>query len=82
MKVRDVMRVEFAATSPDATVLEAGRLMMTTAEEALPVVQGCELVGIIAERDILKYSRVCPKISMSSGRKASILRTSGPCSHS
>lgn len=53
MKVRDVMRVEFAATSPDATVLEAGRLMMTTAEEALPVVQGGELVGIIAERDIL-----------------------------
>jgi CBS domain-containing protein len=53
MKVRDVMRRWFDRLEPGTSVLEAARLMVTTGQQALPVVDGNQLVGMIAERDIL-----------------------------
>jgi CBS domain-containing protein len=53
MRVRDVMRRWFDRLEPDTSVLEAARLMVLTGQQALPVVAGNQLVGMIAERDIL-----------------------------
>ncbi|MGH7425038.1 MAG: CBS domain-containing protein [Candidatus Methylomirabilales bacterium] len=46
------MRRWFERLEPRATVLEAARLMVLTGQQALPVVDGDRLVGMIAERDI------------------------------
>jgi CIC family chloride channel protein len=53
MKVHDVMRRWFDRLDPGTSVLEAARLMVLTGQQALPVVAGKQLVGMIAERDIL-----------------------------
>ncbi len=53
VKVAEVMRPRFAAVGPGTAILEAVRAMTTTREEALPVVDGGRLVGVVAERDVL-----------------------------
>jgi len=48
------MRRRFAAVGPRTSVLEAVRRMTGAREEALPVVDGGRLVGMVAERDVLR----------------------------
>lgn len=54
MKVGEVMRRRFGAVGPRTSVLEAVSTMTGTREEALPVVDGGRLVGMVAERDVLR----------------------------
>ena len=53
MKVRELMRRWFERIEPTTSVLEAARVMVLTGQQALPVVDGDQLVGMIAERDVL-----------------------------
>lgn len=53
MRVGDVMQRRFDHVEPSATVLDAATLMMASGHEALPVMEGSALVGMVAERDIL-----------------------------
>lgn len=51
--VGELMRRWFERLDRSTTVLEAARLMIVTGQQALPVVDGDRLVGMIAEGDIL-----------------------------
>jgi len=54
--VRDIIaRVPLATTSPDADPRDAATLMRTQAIEALPVIDGGRLVGIVTESDIVRW---------------------------
>jgi CBS domain-containing protein len=53
MKVGDVMQRRFDRLDPGASVLEASHVMLLTGHEALPVMAGDRLAGMVAERDIL-----------------------------
>ena len=53
VKVGDVMRRSFERLESGTSVLEAARLMTVTGQQALPVVHGDRLLGMIAEGDIL-----------------------------
>jgi len=52
VKVDDVMRRWFERLDVTSRVLDAARLMVFTGQQALPVVDGSRLAGMIAERDI------------------------------
>ena len=55
MKARDVMTRDVVSIGPDATVLQAARLMLQHHISGLPVVdQKGELVGILSEGDFLR----------------------------
>lgn len=53
-KVKDVMISDEPTATPDMLVEEAAVLMKSTAADALPVVEGTKLVGIITRTDILE----------------------------
>ena len=53
MNVSDVMRRSFATIKPEASVLEAARLLLQTNQRGLPVIEGETLVGLISEGDFL-----------------------------
>ena len=53
-KVRDVMTDRSLGVSPNATVVEAAQLMTREEVDALPVLDGEELAGIVTERDIVR----------------------------
>jgi CBS domain-containing protein len=54
--VRDIIaRVPLATTRPDAAPREAAMVMRTQAIEALPVIDGGRLVGIVTESDIVRW---------------------------
>jgi len=53
VKVGDVMQRRFDRLDPAASVLEASHVMLLTGHEALPVMEGDLLAGMVAERDIL-----------------------------
>ena len=53
MKVGDVMQRRFDRLDPAASVLEASHVMLLTGHEALSVMEGDSLSGMVAERDIL-----------------------------
>jgi len=53
VKVGDVMQRRFDRLDPAASVLEASHVMLLTGHEALPVMEGERLAGMVAERDIL-----------------------------
>jgi CBS domain-containing protein len=53
VKVGDVMQRRFDRLDPAASVLEASHVMLLTGHEALPVMEGDRLAGMVAERDIL-----------------------------
>ncbi len=61
MNVEDLMRRWFERLEPGASVLDAARLMIFTRQQALPVVEGDRLVGMIAERDI--FHRLLDELS-------------------
>jgi len=55
MRARDVMTREVVTIRPDASILEAARLMLEHRISGLPVVdEGGTLVGIVSERDLLR----------------------------
>lgn len=55
-RVRDIIaRVPLATTSPDADPRAAAMIMREHAIEALPVIDGGRLVGIITESDIVRW---------------------------
>ena len=53
MKVGDVMQRRFDRLDPASSVFEASHVMLLTGHEALPVMEGDALAGMVAERDIL-----------------------------
>lgn len=55
MKVRSVFKKTFVSTTPNATVLEAAKIIFGKDHKGLPVVEGKnkKLVGFITEEDIL-----------------------------
>ena len=61
MNVSEVMTRDVVSVQADATILEAGKLMLESRISGLPVVDsaGC-LVGIITERDFLRSVRPEP----------------------
>lgn len=55
MKARDVMTRELISVTPDATVLQAARLMLQHHISGLPVVDASgKLVGVLSEGDFLR----------------------------
>jgi len=56
-RVRDAMTWAVVTTRPDATLVEAGLVMVERHIGSLPVVEGDRLVGILTERDVLKALR-------------------------
>jgi CBS domain-containing protein len=50
--VRDIMTSNPTTVEPDASVVEAGRLMASEDVGSLPVVDGDRLVGVVTDRDI------------------------------
>jgi CBS domain-containing protein len=55
MKAKEIMSLEVVSVSPDASILEAVRLMLQNRISGLPVVdrQGI-LVGVVTEGDFLR----------------------------
>jgi CBS domain-containing protein len=61
MNVSEVMSRDVVSVQADATVLEAGKLMLQSRISGLPVVDSAgHLVGIITERDFLRSARTTP----------------------
>jgi CBS domain-containing protein len=57
MKVSDIMTRDVVSVRSDATILDAGRLMLQSHIGGLPVVSSAgRLVGIITERDFLRLA--------------------------
>jgi acetoin utilization protein AcuB len=56
-RVRDAMTWAVVTTRPDATLVEAGLMMVERHIGSLPVVEGGRLVGILTERDVLEALR-------------------------
>ena len=54
MSVRQVMTKDPKTISPDAPLTEAARMMLEHEISALPVMDENQLVGIIAESDIIR----------------------------
>jgi CBS domain-containing protein len=50
--VRDIMTSNPTTVRPDASVVEAGRLMASEDVGSLPIVHGDRLVGVVTDRDI------------------------------
>jgi CBS domain-containing protein len=53
MRAGDVMQREFVTVAPDDDVHEAARILSSRQAEALPVVDGGEVVGLIGRRELL-----------------------------
>ena len=56
-RVRDAMTWAVVTTRPDATLVEAGLMMVERHIGSLPVVEGGRLVGILTEHDVLEALR-------------------------
>jgi acetoin utilization protein AcuB len=56
-RVRDAMTWAVLTTRPDATLVEAGLVMVERRIGSLPVVEGDRLVGLLTEHDLLKALR-------------------------
>ncbi|MBN1453964.1 MAG: CBS domain-containing protein [Anaerolineales bacterium] len=54
MTVRQVMTKEPRTIVPDAPLIEAARMMLEHRISAMPVIEGNQLIGIIAESDIFR----------------------------
>jgi CBS domain-containing protein len=52
MKLREIITEQVDSTRPDATLVDAAKLMMTSDRGWLPVAQGGKVVGVITDRDI------------------------------
>jgi CBS domain-containing protein len=64
-RVRDAMTWRVQTTGPDATLVDAGHVMLERHIGSLPVVEGDRLVGILTEHDVLKA--LSPDIGPDSG---------------
>jgi CBS domain-containing membrane protein len=53
LSVKDVMSTDVVTTSPETSLAEAARVMMTRKIGCLPVVEGKRLVGILTEGDFV-----------------------------
>ena len=53
--VKEVMVKEIITISPEASIEEAGRLMLERQIGCLPVIEDGDLVGLITETDILRH---------------------------
>lgn len=54
LKVVEVMSRKLITASPDTTVREAARVMVSEKIGCLPVVNGNQLIGIVTETDLLE----------------------------
>lgn len=58
MKIRDVMTRRVISVAPDASILDAARLMLQHNVSGLPVVNATgQVVGIISEHDLLRQRK-------------------------
>jgi CBS domain-containing protein len=53
MRIRDIMSSPVVSVGPDATVKHAAELLVERGFNALPVVDGEELIGIVTEADLV-----------------------------
>ena len=56
IQVSEIMTTDVWTVSPDATALDAGRLLLDHAFSCLPVTEDGKLVGILTDRDYLKFA--------------------------
>jgi len=52
--IRELMTKNPITTSPDTTIIQAAKMMLSNTISTLPVMQGEKLVGIITEGDIFR----------------------------
>ena len=65
MRIRDVMSSPVVSVTPETTVKEAALLLVERGFNALPVIDGDELVGIVTEADLVPLeSRPDPRSHM------------------
>ena len=62
LAVREVMIAEAVTVTPETTVSEAIRLMLTHRIGALPVVEAGQLVGLLSQSDILQAFLECQPV--------------------
>jgi len=61
MLVREIMKSPVTTISPDATILEACKLLQALAIRHLPVLEEGHLVGVLTDRDVrFATSALCP----------------------
>jgi len=60
LRVRDFMSTPVIATTPDATAVEAYRLMLDRVIGGLPVLEGDELVGVVTVTDLRDVDEATP----------------------
>lgn len=61
--VRDVMRQGVVSCSPDTTIRDAARMMVTAGVRALVVTDGeCGLAGIVSQTDLVGATLVRPNV--------------------
>ena len=65
IRVRDYMTYDLETIDPNASMLDAQRLMATKRIRALPVVQEDELIGILTRTDLLSAA---PNVAVTQGR--------------
>jgi CBS domain-containing protein len=53
--IREVMKTTLITIHPDATVKDAGQLMLKHKIGCLPVVKGEQMVGLLTETDVLRH---------------------------
>ena len=69
-RVRDVMTWVVVTTGPEATLVEAGLVMIERRIGSLPVVERDRLVGILTEHDLLKALRADTSTDSDAGSDA------------
>ena len=68
MRAADVMTPDPMCISPDASIIEAARLMLERRFSGLPVVDaGGRLVGIVTEGDLLRRAETGPNANARGG---------------
>ena len=75
-RARDAMTWAVLTTRPDATLVDAGLVMVERHVGSLPVVEGDRLVGILTEHDVLRALR--PDMNPDSGDDVNAGRPSRP----
>jgi|YNPBryantNP2012_1023418.scaffolds.fasta_scaffold43363_2 CBS domain-containing protein len=53
--IKEVMKTDLITVHPDASIKEAGELMLRHKIGCLPVVEGDKMVGLVTETDVLRY---------------------------
>ncbi len=56
MKIKEIMSSPLMSIDPDSSVFDAARKMATFEIRRLPIMDGPQLLGVVSERDLLRFS--------------------------